>query len=235
MVLQIVPGVFNSRKPLHSKVPFNICLSCQSILQHFQVCTPILTSKNICLTFHYRCSLSQEHLSLNVSTPARLNLKNCPVLSSKLIFQKSGPCHKSFHSCLNHHQAFTPPFVLFSGLETSPNSLNINNKVMLAIGKHHTSVPSFVHVNLQQIFYCSLQSNRKSGQSTVVNFCIENLISKFKLNRRVKRVFTCGNLVHCDSQSPHISTCSVSLELENLWCPVYQRMRHRLLNQDSAE
>jgi len=186
------------------------------------------------LTLHDSVPLLIELPPDDVAAEVCLDQQSCRLLDHALLPVVVGPGDESFYCRLDQDESVSHPLVLESGFEPAENSLDVHNEVVLGYLQHSVGVPPLVRVHGDQVLD-DLAEQIMAHEARVVDPGVGELVTEHLFVPCVERVFTCNDLVHCDSECPHVRGSPIPLQVDHLRCPVDERVGHRLCYQYFAK
>ena len=142
--------------------------------------------------------------------------------------------YEPFNRRLNLDKPKFHTFVGQARFEASKDTLDVYNKVLLSHLQAHICVPALLWVDHYQILNY-LPQLIVAHQARVIDAGVCQLVTEVLFIASVERMFTSDDLVHCDSERPHVRLRAIPLQAENLGCPVHQGVWHGFSHQDLAK
>ena len=107
--------------------------------------------------------------------------------------------HEALDVRLDHHQPLAFPVEFPALLVATPDSLDVDDEVLLGVGQHHVGVPPLLRVYSEQVLHYYLKPGVASHAGPVY-VGGEHFVSEGFLVTHVEGVLSCHYLVHSDPQ-----------------------------------
>lgn len=111
----------------------------------------MLSRQDICLASLDGTFLFGGHFPDLVASKRCLDPNGGVIFPESLHVDEALSLYKTFHRCLNHHEALSFPPEVLTALESAVYSLDIDNKVMLCVCKNKICIPTLVRINFEKV------------------------------------------------------------------------------------